>query len=393
MNRRLIIAIMALFSLTVAVAKPKAVRLVTENMENPLGLSTHTPRFSWQLTDAKKNTMQTAYRIMVASDPELLKEGKADLWDSGMVQSDASIWIDYAGKALKDNQRCFWTVQVKTNNGMTGWAEPQEFGIGLTADSHWTGRWVGIDRLLEGESLGYKTRVNARYLRGEIALDPGKTVKRATAYVGVLGYYQFYVNGERQGDEVLAPGQTDTRRSIIYNTFDITKSLVSSATTGGKACMGVILGNGRTVPPRYHKHYKIPFLGFPTCRMTIIVEYTDGTQKKFGSSEKWKITANGPIRSNNEYDGEVYDARKDLGKWSCVGYDDSSWQTAERATLPLGELHGQTAPNMTVAHHIKPVSIKKTGRGTFIVDFGQNMAGWVQMNMSGNAGDTIKIKY
>lgn len=393
MNRRLIIAIMALFSLTVAVAKPKAVRLVTENMENPLGLSTHTPRFSWQLTDAKKNTMQTAYRIMVASAPELLKEGKADLWDSGMVQSDASIWIDYAGKALKDNQRCFWTVQVKTNNGMTGWAEPQEFGIGLTADSHWTGRWVGIDRLLEGESLGYKTRVNARYLRGEIALDPGKTVKRATAYVGVLGYYQFYVNGERQGDDVLAPGQTDTRRSIIYNTFDITKSLVSSATTGGKACMGVILGNGRTVPPRYHKHYKIPFLGFPTCRITIIVEYTDGTQKQFGSSEKWKITANGPIRSNNEYDGEVYDARKDLGKWSCVGYDDSSWQTAERATLPLGELHGQTAPNMTVAHHIKPVSIKKTGRGTFIVDFGQNMAGWVQMNMRGNAGDTIKIKY
>lgn len=76
--------------------------------------------------------------------------------------------------------------------------------------------------------------------------------------------------------------------------------------------MGVILGNGRTVPPRYHKHYKIPFLGLPTCRMTIIVEYTDGTQQKFGSSEKWKITAEGPIRSNNEYDGEVYDARKDL---------------------------------------------------------------------------------
>lgn len=174
-------------------AKPKAVRLVTENMENPLGLPTHTPRFSWQLTEAKKNTMQTAYRIMVASAPELLKEGRADLWDSGMVQSDESIWINYAGKALKDNQRCFWTVQVKTNNGTTDWAEPQEFGIGLTADSHWAGRWVGIDHLLEGESLGYKTRVNARYLRGEIELNPAKTVKRATAYVGVLGLYEFYV--------------------------------------------------------------------------------------------------------------------------------------------------------------------------------------------------------
>lgn len=75
MNKRIIIAILALFSLTFAMAKPKAVRLVTENMENPLGLPTHTPRFSWQLTEAKKNTMQTAYRIMVASAPELLKEG------------------------------------------------------------------------------------------------------------------------------------------------------------------------------------------------------------------------------------------------------------------------------------------------------------------------------
>lgn len=369
---------------------PKAVELRVENVAEPLGIATNVPRFSWQIIDSKQNSMQQAYRILVASEPDLLAPGKADLWDSNTVQSDQSLWVNYAGKALKDNQYCYWTVQVTTTNGTSAWTAPQRFSIGLTADSHWKGRWIGIDNLLEGEVLAYKTRINARYLRSEMPLKADKTIKRATAFIGALGLYELYINGKRQGTDVLAPSQTDTRKSIIYNTFDITESL--TANPQSSFAVGVILGNGHEIPMRYHKHYKIPFLGYPKCRMTIIVEYTDGTQESFGTTEKWRATANGPIRSNNEYDGEVYDARLDLGNWASVGYDDSKWMKAERADIPQGELHGQTTPNMSIIKVIKPVSVKKSKNG-FIVDFGQNTAGWVQLNMRGNSGDTIKIKY
>lgn len=394
MKRLLTIAIMLSLALTMAAAKKnskqptvQATNLKTENMVEPLGIATQTPRFSWQLVSTEKETMQTAYHILVASAPELLETGKADLWDSGNIQSDASLWIDYAGTALKDNQHAWWTVQVTSNKGVTEWAAPQRFSIGLTADSHWTGRWIGIDNLLEGESLAYKTRINARYLRSEMKIE-GK-VKRATAFIASVGLYELYVNGKRQGTDVLAPSQTDVRKSIIFNTFDITSSLADNAE---KAALGVILGNGHEIPMRYSKHYKIPFMGMPKVRMTIIVEYENGKVQKFGTTEKWKVTADGPIRWNNEYDGELYDARKEMNGWATVGFDDSKWQNAERTDIPLGELHGQTTPNMSVIKTIKPVSVTKSKNG-FIVDFGQNTAGWVQLNMRGNSGDTIKIKY
>lgn len=380
-----------------AKTSPSVTRLLTENMENPLGLSSPCPRFSWQTLSSENGTVQTGYQILVASDAALLTPNNADLWNSGFVGSDRQLWVDYAGKPLKDNQRAYWTVQVTTNKGVTQWGAPQTFSIGLLAENRWAGRWIGIDRLLEGEDMTFKTRVNARYLRTEINLHGGKTVKHATAYVAALGFYELYVNGQKQGDGVLAPSQTDTRRSIIYNTFDITGSLTGMKSAGKdkgeKACIGITLGNGRTVPMRYDKHYKTPFLGLPKCRATIIVEYTDGTVQRFGTSEQWKATANGPIRSNNEYDGEVYDARKDLGNWAMAGYDDTGWQHAERADIPTGELRGQPMPNMKVVDSLTPKSIKATVRGSYIVDFGQNTAGWISLNMKGGSGDTISIKY
>lgn len=401
-------------------AAPQATKLTVENMQNPLGLQTHTPRFSWQLSGGTRDdSMQKSYRILVASAPELLLPGKADLWDTGDVMTDASLWIAYNGKPLKDNDRAYWTVQVTTTNGVTEWAEAQSFGIGLTVESHWKGRWIGADQCFDGENQGYRTRLAARYLRNEIQLKG--EVKRATAYVAAVGLYEFYVNGEKQGDDVMAPNPTDTRKSIIYNTFDITAALQPVPVLNGKAkkrdaakadaaekaeqkaCLGIVLGNGRAFPMRQSKPYKCPFMGFPKCRINVIVEYVDGTQQTFSTDEKWLLTANGPIRSNNEYDGEEYDARMILADetgnpnaWAKVGYDASKWQKAERTDIPQAELIGQPAPNMTAVKY-EPSADQEIKlmphNGNTIVDFGQNMAGWVQLKMHGNAGDTIRIKF
>ena len=94
--------------------------LTTENMTNPLGLGTTVPRFSWQLSSEKRQVVQTAYHIMVASTPRLLERGEADLWNSGEVKSDAQLWIDYRGRALQSGDEAYWRVRVTTGGRPNG---------------------------------------------------------------------------------------------------------------------------------------------------------------------------------------------------------------------------------------------------------------------------------
>lgn len=253
-------------------------------------------------------------------------------------------------------------------------------------ETQWKGQWIGIDRLLSGETMDFKTRVNARYLRGEFTLA-GKRVRSAKAFVAAQGYCELYVNGRRMGDNVLSPLQTDFRKSIYYTAFDVTEALRTADT----ACVGVILGNGRTVPMRYSKHQKTPFFGFPKCRVDVFVDYEDGSRQRLFTSDKWKATADGPIRSNNEYDGEVYDARREMPSWAESGFDDSGWQAAERAEQPIAALYPQTAEGQVAEElgaDFRPSAVKG---GVF--DCRQNLAGWVGVRVRGNRGDTIRIKY
>lgn len=256
----------------------------------------------------------------------------------------------------------------------------------VISETQWKGQWIGIDRLLPGETMEYKTRVNARYLRSEFPLEK-KTVKSARAFVAAMGYYELYVNGERIGNNVLTPLQTDFRKSAYYNVLDVTDALRKADT----ACIGVVLGNGRTVPMRYSKHYKCPFFGFPKCRVDVFVEYTDGSKQRLYTSNKWKATAEGPVRSNNEYDGEVYDARKEMPSWAEKGFDDSQWQAAERAELPIAALYPQTAEGQVATElgaDYRPLRVKDN-----VFDCRQNIAGWVNVRVRGDKGDTIRIKY
>ena len=234
------------------------------------------------------------------------------------------------------------------------------------------------------------SRLSSRYLRTEFKTQ-AKEIKYATLHLCGLGMYELFINGQRIGDQVLAPAPSDYRRTVLYNSFDVTKQVA-----GGNAdnAIGVTLGNGRFYTMRQnYKPYKIPTFGYPKLRLNLIIEYTDGSIQRINSDEKWRLTAQGPIRSNNEYDGEIYDARMELGNWTQPGYDDSKWLKAQRVSLPYGTLRGNTAPNMKVMKTLKPAVFKQYGN-RYMIDFGQNMAGWVRINIAkAAAGDTICIRY
>ena len=127
----------AVMAVSGASARVEVGGLRTENLDNPLGLDVAAPRFSWQMNSDKKNVRQKAYRILVASSPELLEQDKGDLWDSGRVGSADQLWISYGGKALKSNQRGWWKVRVETDRDGSAWSTPASFGIGLLGETRW----------------------------------------------------------------------------------------------------------------------------------------------------------------------------------------------------------------------------------------------------------------
>ena len=390
--KKLLIILLALLSLSASAAKKKVVRpdvsvgkLRVENLDKPFGIDTAEPRFSWQILSNKQDVRQTAYQIIVNDD-------KGEVWNTGKVASDQQLWIPYAGKKLQSNTHCTWKVKVWTTVGESEWSSDEFFSIGLLDEGKWGGYWIGLEQLLPGEERGMHTRMAARYLRKEFTLKD-KKVKRATAYVAGLGLHEFYVNGQRIGDEVLQPVPSDYRKTIYYNTYDVTESIENYPLvcegTEKCICLGIVLGNGRYFPMQQHKPYKIHTFGFPKCRINVIVEYIDGSTQRLQTDVKgWKITADGPIRANNEYDGEEYDARMEITGWSEVGFDDSSWLKAERTDIPQAYLRAQMTPGMRVLQQITPQSLKGN-----IIDIGQNIAGWLKGKVRGQKGDTIRMVY
>ena len=388
---RIFIILLSLVSLTITSANKKktlqinVTDLRTERLVNPMSIDTPTPRLGWRIETNTNDVEQTCYHLIVSSTPEKAQALDGDLWES-IVDTDQSQWISYQGKPLRSNTRCYWRVKVSTNKGDSDWSDVAMWNVGLLYEADWQGRWIGLDRKMSWDEETEHSRLSARYLRKEFDLD--KQVAKATLYICGLGMYEAFINGKRIGDQVLAPAPTDYRRTVLYNAFDVTQLLDKNN------AIGVILGNGRYYTMQQDKKpYKITRFGYPTLRLNLIVEFTDGSKKTISSDEKWKLSSDGAIRSNNEYDGETYDANKEFSNWTNIGFDDSQWMNAERTAIPLGTPRGAMAPNMKVICQLEPKSLTRKD-GKLVLDMGQNMAGWLNVRIANlQQGDSIVIRY
>lgn len=376
------------FSLAQAQNKISVTNLQCEMLNNPEGIDVLQPRLSWQIKSDVNDVKQTAYQIMVASTLENLNANKADLWDSGKVNSDESVNVIYKGKKLKDRQDAFWKVTVFTNKGEAKSTENAYFSIGILTYADWKStRWIGYEKLSKDDSISQYSKLSARYLRKEINLK--KQVKNAKVYIMGMGLYELYINGNKIGDQVLAPVPTDYTKNVKYNVFDVTSQL-----NEGKNMLGTILGNGRFFAMRQdYKPYKIKSFGFPKMALQLFVEYTDGTSEVIRTDDTWKLTSDGSILANNEYDGEEYDARKEMKGWNTTNFDDKNWLNARYVQEPGGFYEAQMTPNMKIKGEVKPISIKATAKRTYILDMGQNMVGWLQLKVKGKSGDQITMKF
>ena len=295
---------------------------------------------------------------------------------AGMI---AVVRVEFAsGDPLLIASGNHWLVTVKPESG---WEQPDFLDIAWQPAKE-----LGNYGMAPWGLAAYtgEHRLPARFLRKEFVLN--KRVRRAMVYYAGLGVSELYLNGVKVGDHVLSPGLTDYDKHVLYETFDVTSQLVT-----GRNAIGLVLGNGRFYAPRGDGTARN--FGYPKALVQLNVELEDGARASVVSDTMWKLTTGGPIRANNEYDGEEYDARMDLTGWSRPGFDDTAWGPVDPVGAPAGELTAQMAEPLRVTETIRPVSVKLLRPGVYVFDMGQNMVGWCRLRVSGPKGAQVRLRY
>ena len=365
--------------------------LRTQYKANPLGIGTAIPQLSWTLQSDARNCTQSAYRILVAESEKLLAEELGSLWDSDRVESNETLNIPYGGIPLGSGQKCFWKVCIWDGTGQASdWSAPSFWETALLRPNDWKARWISDGRPTPEKDADFYKEDPAPIFRKEFILDQ-RPVK-ARLYISGLGYYDARLNGRRVGDRVLDPGWTDYADRILYSTYDVTALLQK-----GTNCLGAVLGNGwyNPLPLRMWGRLNLRehlAVGRPCLIAQLEIHFADGSSHTVASDKSWKVHE-GPLLRNNVYLGEVYDACREIPGWDTAGFDDSAWSQAVSAPEPGGRLEAQSQPPIRVAEEIRPVGISEPLPGVYIVDFGENFAGWAKLRVRAPRGTKILLRY
>ncbi|MFC5653621.1 alpha-L-rhamnosidase C-terminal domain-containing protein [Paenibacillus solisilvae] len=197
-------------------------RLLTEYADAPLGLDNRRPRLSWRLEAEEREQLQTAYRLLVATCPNKLERDEGDMWDSGRIESDQSIHVQYAGSPLESGAHYYWKVRVWDKRDVPSeWSRMSSWSMGPLNQADWQAKWIGMD---VPHSDDYRS---VAYLRKALVIR--KPVKRAIVHATALGIYRLFIGGRRVSDHEFAPGWTDYKKRIQYQTYEVTSHFGSGA--------------------------------------------------------------------------------------------------------------------------------------------------------------------
>jgi alpha-L-rhamnosidase len=345
-------------------------------LENPIGTALEPPFFNWKMTSDQPGASQSAYQLQVASSTAF----GTPLWDSGWVESNSSVRILYQGPALQSSTRYFWHVRIRDGSKQTSdWSETCFWETGLKI-SDWQAKWIEP----EGE-VDPKAFKPAPYLRRCFELGDG--IQEARLYITTHGIYEAYLNGKRISEVIFMPGHTAYNVRLQVQAYDVLDLLGT-----GMNCMGVILGDGwyrgeiNVSSTRNSHGTKVALLS------QLKITYADGHTQWICSDQDW-MTSTGPILRSDLKEGEVYDARREMPGWNMAGFDEKDWQPVHVADHKLHNLIPTEGLQIRKMEELSPVKIITTPQGETVIDFGQNIAGFVRMRVSGVRGMTVRLQH
>jgi alpha-L-rhamnosidase len=350
--------------------------LATDYAHDPLGIDVAAPQLSWKLKSPARGELQTAYQVLVSSSESNLAQSRGDVWDSGKMASGQSVDIRYGGAPLASQTRYYWKVRVWGGNGEPStWSAPAWWETALLQQSDWTAKWIGPSTFGTNPAAG-------PLLRKEFTTD--RPISRARVYVSGLGNYVLSINGKRVGNRVLDPAYTEYDKTDLYSTYDATSYLQS-----GQNAIGAELAPG------------FYYSSTPKLLMQLVIDYADGSSTTIATDGSWQLDTSGPtlfdtsdgLSGGPVFAGETYDARRDPTGWDQPGFNAQDWQPASIVPAPGGKLVAGAAEPVTVGASVEPVGVAEPQAGTYVVDMGRTLTGWVRLTASGQAGAKVSIQY
>lgn len=361
--------------------------------ENPIGV-TQVPQFGWVLESDKRSVIQASYELQISADAEF----KNVLFDSGEINSDESAHVFAEGFQIKSAEKYFVRAKVTDVDGeCSGWSKTGYFVTALLSEEEWKAEFVSAEtKENAGESKGTYVRSSFR-VKGN--------VKAAYAFTTALGLYKFYINGTKVGTDELTPGWTSYLKHLTYQTYDIT-TMLKEGENGVGAMLGAGWYKGKMgfVGNRNNYGEQTAFLG------QIHIAYEDGTTDTIVTDSTWK-GSDAPVVFSEIYDGEIYDARLEIEGWSEAGFDANGCSEAgfkadggtqagyhakrfwdvETVAFDKKVLEAQSFCKVTEVEPVTAKRIFQTPQGDTVIDFGQNMTGWIHVKVKGKAGDKVEL--
>lgn len=339
----------------------------TEYQVNPIGIDDKKPHFSWKYGKDFTNK-QKSYRITVSLSKD--KIDSPDVWDSGVVVDSRNINIEYNGAELKSHTIYYVKCYTEDTAGNSYESDICTFETALLHSEDWKGKWVSLPVAFNGGTLLFRKQWD---------LPTDKKVKYARAYVCGLGYHEFFVNGKKVGKSVLNPANVEYSKRVMYCVYPM--DLLP-----GKNVIGVEIGYG--------------WFGARKLLAEFYIEFDDGTviEDHTQPCNGW-WSGGSPTIDNGVYGGEIYDARiedKYPLNWATNDYE-PSWENGWMYTIwtpaPEGKLEVQKIEPIEVCATYPEISRENKGNGVYIIDVGQNMAGWLRIKVKGERGSSVTLKF
>ena len=342
--------------------------------ENPLIAAAGIPQFGWEIESSRREVVQKSYQLQISENEKF-----EDLvYDSGVVLSEESAHIQPQGVKLQSARKYFVRVKIQDQVETSSWSEPAYFLTALLNET-WRAPFVSADT-----EEADKQSSKGTYVRG--CFEVKKPMREAIAFATGLGLYQFFLNGEKVGEDEMTPGWTSYRKHLLYQTYDV-KNLLKEGTNVAGAMLGPGWYKGAMGLTKSRNNYGDQ-TGFA---MQIHIRYEDGSEEDILTDETWK-GCDSPIVFSEIYHGEIYDASLEREGWCSSVSPEGKWKDTVFVPFDVRVIQAQNGARVKMIDKVEAKRIFVTPKGEQVIDFGQNMAGRIHVTAHGKQGDIIYLK-